>query len=252
MKFSFDTKKHGNINDNAVRDLPLGKNNFQIVKVEVVAVKADKSGKRKQICVSLKHHTGQPYTYFIEITEKDLGPSATQEKKDGEAMRARIAAETFNALVQAAGFTGVLTVPKFKLLKDKVVGIETAETKNGEKTYINVRAIGAPFEIADTSDDADEDEDEEEESDEEEPNEFDDSEEDDDEEEEEEEDESDAEREEREAEEALQAKKAKAAALKKKKAAALKKKKADEAAAAEDDDDDDEEEDEEEDGDDPW
>lgn len=248
MKFAFDTSKHGNINDNAVRDLPVGKNNYKIEKVEVVAVKADKSGKRKQICISLQHHAGQKYSHFLEITPKDLGSSATKEKKDGEVMRARIAADTFNALVQAADFKGVLTVPKFKLLLGKVVGIETTSTKVGENTYVNIRAIGAAFDIADTSEEEEVDE---EEVDEEEPNEFDSDEEESDE-EEVDENESDEEREEREAEEALEAKKA--AALKKKKALALKKKKAAEAKAAAEaeESDEDEDEDEDEDDDEPW
>lgn len=235
MAFAFNTKKHGSINDNALRDLPLGKHNYVITKITYAAIKADQSGKRKHLIIELRHSDGGSYTQFLEITPKD--------KTENEATRARIAAEEFNAYVQAAGFKGNLTAPKFKLLYEKPVGIETVKTVNKatKKEYINVNQIIAdgfsddevssfdpPSDDEAPDDESYEDEGEEEEDDDE-------------------------------AEAAAEAeRKKKAAAAKRRKAAAAKKKAAEEAAAAEaeDEDEDSDEEDagfdEDEDDDDPF
>ena len=165
--FKFDTKKHGNINDSALKDLPLGKHNYVITKITFAPIKADKTGRRKHLVVELRHSEGGKFTQFLEIHPKD--------KTENEQIRARIAAEEFNAYVQAAGFEGVLTPAKFKALYNKVIGIETTKTKNkaSGKEYVNVNQIvkdgwsdedlsslGATS--VDEDDDADDDEEEEE------------------------------------------------------------------------------------------
>lgn len=133
--FKFDTRKHGNINDSGIRDLPLGKHNFKIIKVSYDRVKSDKSGKRSHVVIELQHSSGSKYTKFLEIFPKS--------NEANEETRARISAEEFNAYVQAAGFTGVLTVPKFKVLAGKLIGIETVKEVNkaSKKEYINTVQI---------------------------------------------------------------------------------------------------------------
>ena len=133
--FKFDTKKHGNINDSALKDLPLGKHNYVITKIVLAPVKADKTKKRKHLVIDLRHSSGAKFTQFLEIHPKD--------NTENEQIRARIAAEEFNAYVQAAGFEGVLTSAKFKLLYNKVIGIETVKTENKatKKSYVNVNQI---------------------------------------------------------------------------------------------------------------
>ena len=160
MAFIFDTGKHGSINDNAMRDLPVGKHNSEIIEIKVVPVKADKLKKRKQISIALKAEDGKNYTTFLETQPKPVKAA----EKEGEEMRARIAGETFNALLLAAGITkGVkVTLPMLKKLKGKIVGIETSATTVGKgetaKVYVNIRLIDSPFELADTGSDEEEEE----------------------------------------------------------------------------------------------
>ena len=108
MSFKFTRKGKSSINDNAVRDLPIGSNNYEILKVEIVPVKADKTGKRKHISLQLRHTNGQTYTTFIELNARNLGPKATAKAKDAEEIRVRIAEETFCALMDACGFGSVI------------------------------------------------------------------------------------------------------------------------------------------------
>lgn len=133
--FKFDTKQHGNINDSGIKSLPLGKHNYVITKITYVPVKADTTGKRHQLVIELRHSEGGKFTQFIEHVPRD--------KSDNEAIRARIAAEEFNAYVQACGFDGVLTPAKFTVLYNKVIGIETVKTVNKatKKEYTNVNQI---------------------------------------------------------------------------------------------------------------
>lgn len=149
--FKFDTGKYGSINDSGVRDLPIGKHNYTILKVSYQPIKADASGKRHHIVIELRHTNGQLYTQFIEHVPKS--------REEAELTRARIAGEEFNAYVFAAGVKKgtVITAAKFKMLAGKEIGIETqvrtSKAKEGVKFVNTVQIIKDGFsddELSDT------------------------------------------------------------------------------------------------------
>ena len=139
----FKRKDHGSINDSGAKNLPVGEHGYTILKVEIVPVKADKSGKRKHISVSLRHTDGKNYTFYIEVNKRNLGTKATAKAKENEKIRQEIAYETFGALMEGAGFDEdfEMTPAKFKLFTDKDVVITSDEVKKGENTYSRILSI---------------------------------------------------------------------------------------------------------------
>lgn len=134
--FKFDLTKHENINDNAREDLPVGKHNYVITKIDYVAIKSDKTGKRKHLKIDLRHESGRNYTQFLEITPRS--------KEDNELLRAKIAGDLFKTILEAAGFKGkVITPAKFKTVYDNTIGIEADSTvsASNKKTYINIKKV---------------------------------------------------------------------------------------------------------------
>ena len=137
--FTFNRKKHGDINDSVIKDLPEGKHNYVLTKISVAPIKSDKTGKRKQIVVELRHSEGANYTVFLEHTPKKMENKDAQENEN---TRARIAGDTFNSIITSAGYTDDnFTLAKAKTIYNKVFGIRTEVTTNKatKKSYSNIR-----------------------------------------------------------------------------------------------------------------